>query len=43
MWNLQKIEQIIITKQKQTDRGREPTGGYQWEERGGEGRVRGRK
>lgn len=38
-----KIEQIIIAKQKQTNRCREPTGGYQWEEGSGEGCVRGRK
>ena len=31
---IQKIEQIIITKQKQTYRCREQTSGYQWGEGG---------
>ena len=38
-----KIEQIIVTRQKQTNRCREPTSGYQWEEGRGEGCVRHRK
>ena len=32
---------MYITKQKQTHRYREQTGGYQWEERRGEGQDRG--